>query len=531
MVSVFRARIVWALAVGALAVVGSQGCNDILGLKPGVLSDGGLGEPCDPHANCPFTYCAGVCSANLLCIGDLCRARCAADSDCPNGQRCLTSGNTTASAYGCVPQDSDCSSTCVTGNGNQRCGQDGQCRNGCTSAGDAGYQCLPDQTCGHTGPCAAGQTCACYGAPPHDTGSQWDGSTTSASDAAADAGGGAGDAAEAGLAVARLPAPRSAFAIGQYNQRVLVFGGKDSTGAPTKTVFAYDPTGNAWTQLSDMPVARYAHGAAAPQAGTGNANVIFVVGGYDANGSAIAEVDRYDAMTDSWTTSAPLPRPRGELSMVLLGATVVAAGGATQIDGGALTTVDFYSLTRGFGVADGGLSGQWQDADGGINGLRIPPLNTPRKGAASAPCATCTAVLSGQSPGVYGGAPSLSSIETLTGSGSPTWISTGAALSHGRGYAAAVVAYGVRGGDGGLVTTSGGASILVIGGSDGSGVLGSVEAYVPGGAWSQLAPMPTPRRWLGAAAVGYFVLAIGGEDANGTVLDTVEVYNAQTNTW
>jgi len=80
----------------------------------------------------------------------------------------------------------------------------------------------------------------------------------------------------------------------------------------------------------------------------------------------------------------------------------------------------------------------------------------------------------------------------------------------------------------------------VLGGNTGSlqtpGVSGSLFVFTPdngAGSWKTLAMAITPRRNLGAAAVvrgafPYHVFAIGGRDANGAVLPTVEAYVGTT---
>ena len=46
-----------------------------------------------------------------------------------------------------------------------------------------------------------------------------------------------------------------------------------------------------------------------------------------------------------------------------------------------------------------------------------------------------------------------------------------------------------------------------------------------------MAPMPTPRTGLAAAAVNGKIYAIGGVDANFNILNAVEVYGPGSNSW
>ena len=51
-----------------------------------------------------------------------------------------------------------------------------------------------------------------------------------------------------------------------------------------------------------------------------------------------------------------------------------------------------------------------------------------------------------------------------------------------------------------------GEHLYALGGETPAGVLGAAERYAPGGAgWEALAPLPTPRCALAAAALGRFV--------------------------
>lgn len=149
-----------AVAAALLVGIAALGCNAILGLSPGVLSDGGLGMPCDLGSNTP-------CDDELACVIGICRPPCASDSDCPSTERCLVEdgtpgtdcpmGNCSQGAegavYGCVPTDTPCSDLCQGGQQfvetqGRTCDGDGQCRNAC--AGGVSY-CTSDQTCESVG--------------------------------------------------------------------------------------------------------------------------------------------------------------------------------------------------------------------------------------------------------------------------------------------------------------------------------------------------------------------------------------------
>ena len=59
----------------------------------------------------------------------------------------------------------------------------------------------------------------------------------------------------------------------------------------------------------------------------------------------------------------------------------------------------------------------------------------------------------------------------------------------------------------------------------------SRDPRVAGRSWERLAPLPTPRTEITTAAVGDRIYAIGGFDAAGDTAATVEVYDAEEDTW
>jgi len=72
--------------------------------------------------------------------------------------------------------------------------------------------------------------------------------------------------------------------------------------------------------------------------------------------------------------------------------------------------------------------------------------------------------------------------------------------------------------------------IYVIGGAQSNQALNVVECFDPeGNQWTALAPMPTPRSDLAAAAVGGKLYAIGGYD--GRTLSAVELFDPSSNVW
>jgi N-acetylneuraminic acid mutarotase len=73
------------------------------------------------------------------------------------------------------------------------------------------------------------------------------------------------------------------------------------------------------------------------------------------------------------------------------------------------------------------------------------------------------------------------------------------------------------------------------GGSGAHGTFSTLEEYDPSagpaGTWTTKASMPTARRGAGGATAGGQFYVVGGQNASGTALNTVEAYDPGTNTW
>lgn len=179
-------------------------------------------------------------------------------------------------------------------------------------------------------------------------------------------------AADSWSTLAPLPAPRFAYAIAAYQDRVYVFGGWDGQRY-VDTVFIYDATANRWTTGAPLPLARGFSAAATLDA------AMYVVGGY-ADGREFNNCDRYLPADDRWETCAPLLVTRGGLGLVTTSNRVYAIGGGwtgylsfsewldSRTNQWTVTATPFVGQWRGMGVAAigndiyvlGGWTGQYQ---------------------------------------------------------------------------------------------------------------------------------------------------------------------------
>lgn len=225
-----------------------------------------------------------------------------------------------------------------------------------------------------------------------------------------------------------------------------------------------------------------------------------------------------DANGSAWTTLPSLPTARA----------VLAAAGAPCPPGQHGTCV--YTM----GGYTGARVATLESYDPAANAwTSLPPMPTAREGLAAA-AARCPAGQTGRCVYAIGGdtAANVSDIVATVESYNPatrTW-SPAAPLRSARVTLAAATAPCPAG--------QTGRCIYAVGGRGPGGGLDTVESYNPAtGAWSPVAPLPTARDSLAAAAApcpagqtGECVYALGGRGA-APWLNTVDSYNPATDAW
>lgn len=256
-------------------------------------------------------------------------------------------------------------------------------------------------------------------------------------------------------------------------------------------------TPGTWASVADMPTARI-HASAV----FGPDGLLYVIGGFRSGqgGGSSGVNEAYDPATNSWTTRAPLPRPRyGASAVVGSDNKIYVIGGqydnsTSPSTDGPSAYVDAYNPTTNTWQAMPSLpNGRYHGAaaaatDGNIyvtGGLSVNPIET------------------------------LGSVARFTPGGT-AWTTLSAPMTTARQSHATVF------GDG---------KLYAIGGWDsGANEIAKVEWYTPGAAgWNTAAPMMLARREHEAAFSGGKLYVIGGiGTAKGT---SVEVYTPSTNTW
>src|SRR6266850_1110478 len=112
--------------------------------------------------------------------------------------------------------------------------------------------------------------------------------------------------AQSGVWSTNLPAisSRALGAAATVGGKIYMVGGGTYSCGVNSALQAYDPLGNAWTNLPNMPTARYEFGA------TELNGQLYAIGGNPgcgSAGSAIRAVEAYDPVSNLWTTKALLP--------------------------------------------------------------------------------------------------------------------------------------------------------------------------------------------------------------------------------
>ena len=130
-------------------------------------------------------------------------------------------------------------------------------------------------------------------------------------------------------AKAPMPIGLHHVGIGVAGGRLYVIGGYKQSGlsvwGPVATVYAYDPTADAWSERAPMPTAR---GALSVTVHDGK---LYAIGGYEGKANSPA-VEVYDPVRNSWSSRAALPTARDHLATSTAAGKIYAIGGRLKGD-------------------------------------------------------------------------------------------------------------------------------------------------------------------------------------------------------
>lgn len=142
-----------------------------------------------------------------------------------------------------------------------------------------------------------------------------------------------------------MPAPRAMAAAVGHDDRVILFGGRNSAGV-LNSVDAYDTRADLWTSLPPMPTARWGHAAAAL------GDLVYVAGGIRATGGlreALAELEIFDLRANQWSKGPALPAARQGAALAVVDGKLYILGGRDGAgdSGSATATVLIFDPVSG----------------------------------------------------------------------------------------------------------------------------------------------------------------------------------------
>lgn len=284
---------------------------------------------------------------------------------------------------------------------------------------------------------------------------------------------------------------RTEVAVAALHDKIYVVGGFEEPGLSNILNFAitpileeFDPLTNRWTSKASMPVGLHHVGIGVV------GGKLYVIGGYTQSGLSVwqpvATVYAYDPATDTWAERAPMPTPRGALSVSEHNGTLYAIGGYDREANNA--AVEVYDPERNTWAARA-------------------PLPTPRDHLATATVSGKVHAIGGRLNGDYGRNLSVTEVyDPVT----DRW-SRAADLPTARS---------------GITVSVVGNRIYVFGGEGEKGTFRENEMYDPAhDAWQTMAPMPTGRHGLGSAVVhGHIYVISGGPTPGGSFSTLNEVF-------
>ena len=139
-------------------------------------------------------------------------------------------------------------------------------------------------------------------------------------------------------AIAPLPQAVSAPGGSFLNGKMYVVGGWNANGSPTNGLYAYDPSSQTWTQEANLP-----ENVTAPAVTTLNGQ-LYVVGGCNGNcGPTSDAVYRYDPSSNSWSQLANYPNAAAYLACAGVDSAVVCAGGVNADTNATYTATYMYN--------------------------------------------------------------------------------------------------------------------------------------------------------------------------------------------
>jgi uncharacterized repeat protein (TIGR03803 family) len=145
---------------------------------------------------------------------------------------------------------------------------------------------------------------------------------------------------------------------------IYVIGGDNATGTVLNDVQIYNPTTNVWSTGTPLPVATDSTSAAVVN------NILYVFGGSDVS-SVTGAVWAYNPKTKVWTSMAPMPTPRNGTLAVVEKNIVYVMGGNLGDGANFVATVESYNPTTNKWTEETSMDGAKDFPGGGLIGTTI----------------------------------------------------------------------------------------------------------------------------------------------------------------
>jgi N-acetylneuraminic acid mutarotase len=256
-----------------------------------------------------------------------------------------------------------------------------------------------------------------------------------------------------------LPVPRTEVAGAAVRGEIYIVGGYNEDGSSSRRVDVYSPANKTWRRGPDLPAA-VNHAMAAAYRGR-----LYVVGGYSGAGPTLRTT--FVLAGDRWQRLASLPAPRAAAGAAVANQRLYIVGGVRRP--GVLAHVAFAFDLR---------KRRWSSIKG----------PTPREHLAAASLGGKVYAVAGRITGID---TNQKKVEVLAG----TWRAV-TPLPEARGGTGAAAVAG---------------RIVSVGGEAPSGTIASVYAYSPASKrWERLPDLPTPRHGLAVVGLGSRLYVIGG---------------------
>jgi len=147
--------------------------------------------------------------------------------------------------------------------------------------------------------------------------------------------------------LAPLEVGRAGLSVASHGTKLYAIGGRFVGGGPCSDVpispqaEVYDIPSNTWSFIADPPVL-VTDAALVSQGG-----LLYLIGGCDASGTAIDNVQIYNPRTDSWSAGPSMPTARASLAAASVGGAIYAIGGLAGFLQPNLSVVEGLDVAHG----------------------------------------------------------------------------------------------------------------------------------------------------------------------------------------